>query len=133
MSFNNLASFMFSVSHATPKALENWRYSTRISSQHSKQLCDKDPDNWDQYLDKVLTSYCVPPHLTTGETPFFLIYGRDPHLPLHQLLESMQHSLGNSDSGCLNLEIHSLALAIAMKTLDENRFRNAQGNRPSCT
>ena len=56
------------------------------------------------------------------ETPFFLVYGRDPNLQLHQLLEPMQHSLGDPDSGILNLETHRLALAIAKKTLSENRF-----------
>ena len=61
-----------------------------------------------------------------AETPFFLVYGRDPNLPLHQLLELMQLFLGDPDSGMLNLETHRLALAIAKKTLDENRFKTAQ-------
>ena len=56
------------------------------------------------------------------ESPFFLVYSRDPNLPLHQLLEPMQHFLGDPDSSMLNLETHRLALAIAKKTLDENRF-----------
>ena len=38
----------------------------------------------------------------------------------------MQHFLGAPYSGCLNLEMYHLALAIAKKTLDESRFRNAQ-------
>ena len=38
----------------------------------------------------------------------------------------MQHFLGDPDSGMLNLETHRLALAIAKKTLDENRFKTAQ-------
>ena len=38
----------------------------------------------------------------------------------------MQHFLGDSDSGMMNLEIHRLALAIAKKTLDENRFTATQ-------
>ena len=38
----------------------------------------------------------------------------------------MQCFLSDPDSGCLNLEMHHLALAIAKKTLDENRFRKAQ-------
>ena len=59
------------------------------------------------------------------ESPFFLVYGRDPNLPLHQLLEPMQHFFGDPDSGMLNLETHRLALAIA-KTLDENRFKASQ-------
>ena len=74
----------------------------------------------------MLTSYRVTLNLATAETPFFLVYGRDPNLPLHHLLEPMQHFLGDSDSGMLNLETHRLALAIAKKTLDENRFKTAQ-------
>ena len=38
----------------------------------------------------------------------------------------MQHFLGEPDSGKLYLETHRLALAIAKKTLDENRFTATQ-------
>ena len=91
-----------------------------------KKLCEKDPANWDKYINQVLTSYRVTPNLTPVETPFFLVYRRDPNLPLHQLLKLMQCFLGDPDSGKLNLKNHCLALAIAKKTLDENCFRNAQ-------
>ena len=40
----------------------------------------------------------------------------------------MQCFLGDPDSNMLNLETHRLVLAIAKKTLDENRFRTAQKN-----
>ena len=53
------------------------------------KLCEKDPSNWDHYLNQVLASYRVTPNLATAEMPFFLVYGRDPNLPLHQLLEPM--------------------------------------------
>ena len=55
-----------------------------------KKLCEKDPANWDKYLNQVLASYRITPNLATAELPFFLVYGRDPNLPLHQLLEPMQ-------------------------------------------
>ena len=74
-----------------------------------KKLCEKDPPNWDKYLNQVLTSYRVIPNLATAETPFFLVYGRDQNLPLHHLLEPMQHFLGDPDSGMLNLETHRLS------------------------
>ena len=90
-----------------------------------KKLCEKDPSNWDKYLNQVLASYRVTPNLATAETPFFLVYGRDPNLPMHQLLEPMQCFLGDPDSGMLNLEAHRLLLAITKKTLDENRFKTA--------
>ena len=89
-----------------------------------KKLCEKDLSNWDKYINQVLASYRVTPNLTTAETTFFLVYGRDPNL--HQLLEPMKWLLGYPDSRLLNLEAHRLALAIAKKTLDENHFRTAQ-------
>ena len=49
------------------------------------KLCRKDPANWDKYLNQVVISYRVTPNLATAETPFFLVYGRDPNLLLHQL------------------------------------------------
>ena len=91
-----------------------------------KKLCEKDPANWDKYINQVLASYRITPNLATAESPFFLVYGRDPNLPLHQLLEPMQHFLGDPNSGKLHLETHRLALAIAKKTLDENRFTASQ-------
>ena len=84
------------------------------------------PSNWDKYINQVLTSYRVTPNLATAETPFFLIYGRDPNLQLHQLLELIQRFLSNPESGPLNLKAHQLALAIAKKTLDENCFRTTE-------
>ena len=91
-----------------------------------KKLCKKDPANWDKYINQVLASYRITSNLATAESSFFLVYSRDPNLPLHQLLEPMQHFLGDSDSGKLHLETHRLALAIAKKTLDENRFTATQ-------
>ena len=83
--------------------------------QTLKKLCEKDPANWDKYINQVLTSYRITPNLATTESPFFLVYGRDPNLPLHQLLEPMQHFLGDPDSGKLHMETHKLALAITKK------------------
>ena len=91
-----------------------------------KKLCENDPDNKDKYINQVLDSYHVIPHLATTATAFFLVYGRDPNLPLHQILEPIQQFLSDPDSACLDLKSHCLALAIAKTTLDENRFKHAQ-------
>ena len=47
-------------------------------------------------------------------------------MPLNQLLEPMQCFLGDPVSGKIHLQTHRLALAIAKKTLDENRFTASQ-------
>ena len=55
-----------------------------------KKLCEKDSSNWDKHINQVLATYTVTPNLATAEMPFFVVCGRDPNLPLHQLLEPMQ-------------------------------------------
>ena len=91
-----------------------------------KKLCEKDLSNWDWFLNQVLASCRVTPNITTTEMPFFLVYGRDPNLPLHQLLEPMQWFKGDWDSGMLNLEACRLALALSKKMLDKNHFKTVQ-------
>ena len=83
-----------------------------------KKLCERDPINWDKYLNQVLASYRITLNLAIAESPFFLVYGTHPNLPLYQLLECMQCFLGDPDSGMLNLETHRLAPVIAKKTFD---------------
>ena len=42
--------------------------------------------NWDEYIPSVLFSYRASRNDTTGHTPFFLEHGREPQLPLGNLL-----------------------------------------------
>ena len=39
-----------------------------------KKLCEKDPSNWDQYLNQVLARYRVTPNLATGENAILFWY-----------------------------------------------------------
>ena len=38
-----------------------------------KKFCEKDPANWDKYLNQVLASYRITPNLAKAESPFFLV------------------------------------------------------------
>ena len=38
-----------------------------------KKCCEKDPANWDKYINQVLTSYTARPSLATTKHPFFLL------------------------------------------------------------
>ena len=38
--------------------------------------------DWDKHLPLVLFAYCVSPNATTSESPFYLLYGREPRLLL---------------------------------------------------
>ena len=42
--------------------------------------------NWDDCLPYVLFAYRASPQESTGESPFFLLYGRDPQLPADEIL-----------------------------------------------
>ena len=78
-----------------------------------RNCVEKDPSNWGKYLNQVLAIYRVTPNLAMADTPYFLVYGRDLNVPLHQLLEPIQWFLGDPFYGLVNLEVHCLALAIA--------------------
>ena len=125
-SYNNLELTGYFQCHTTHRSNGKLEVFHKYLKPTLKKLCEKDPSHWDKYLNQVLISYRITLNLATAETPFFLVYGRDPNLSLHQMLEPMQCFLGDRDSGMLNLETHRLALAIAKKTLDENRFKTAQ-------
>ena len=56
----------------------------RFNRTLKKMLCklvEKRGKNWDMLLGPVLFAYCTTPHDSTGESPFFLMYGRDARLP----------------------------------------------------
>ena len=91
-----------------------------------KKMCAEDQDNWDDYIEQVLGTYRGVLNLTTGESPFFLVYGRDGNQPLHQLLQPLTRFLGDLDSGLLCLDQHRLSLSIAEKYLDDHRFLTAE-------
>lgn len=51
-----------------------------------KSLCMKhEPGTWEDYLPRVLLSSRVAVNSTTGFSPYYLMFGRDPSLPLDQI------------------------------------------------
>jgi len=45
------------------------------------KLVSKGGHNWDQLLGPVLFAYRTTPHISSGESPFYLVYGRDARIP----------------------------------------------------
>ena len=46
-----------------------------------KKLCEKDPMNWDRYLNQALASYRITSNLATAETPFSWYMEETPTFP----------------------------------------------------
>ena len=53
--------------------------------------------DWDEHLQAILLAYRVSPSETTGDTLFYLLYGREPRLPMDvSLLPPASESLSPS-------------------------------------
>ena len=82
-----------------------------------RKLCQEDKEAWDQVLPQILFAYrCCTHTSSTGESPYTLVHGRDPVLPIHKLIKVTipcqdESSLGKS------IEQSRVTLLIAAKML----------------
>ena len=53
----------------------------RTLKQMLTKLVKKGGHNWDELLGPVLLAYRTTPHASSGMSPFYLLYGRNPQLP----------------------------------------------------
>lgn len=51
---------------------------------------NQDPLSWDNYLPFVTFAYNTAHHVSTGYSPFKLLYGRNPDIPLSQDVKNLQ-------------------------------------------
>ena len=97
----------------------------------------KNNRDWDVQLPYVLFAYHTFPHESTGESPFFLMYRRDPVLPTTDMLTGLTHSHGRSevDFGNYTVEMTAhmasvwQAAGIIFGLLNLNRNRNMTNPR----
>ena len=61
------------------------RYNRTLKAMLAKTVERCGPE-WDEQLPYVLFAYRVSQQASTGESPFFLLYGRDPRLPVPDML-----------------------------------------------
>ncbi|CAF3827509.1 unnamed protein product [Rotaria sp. Silwood1] len=57
------------------------------------QYAQENPQSWDQHLSKLAFSIRTSVNETTGDTPAYLNFGRDPKLPPHLLLTTPTHDV----------------------------------------
>ena len=51
--------------------------------QSLSQYVSSDQKDWDEHLSSVLLAYRVSPSEVTGDSSFFLLYEREPRLPMN--------------------------------------------------
>ncbi len=72
------------------------RFNSYISQLLSMYVSANQKD-WDEFLPSILFAYCTSPQATTGDSPFYLLYGHEPRLPLDvNLLPSPPDKLSTS-------------------------------------
>ena len=66
-------------------------------AQSLTMYCNANQTDWDQYIQGVLFGYRTSSSTATNESPFFLLYGRHPRLPMDvRLLPPSKLSVDNS-------------------------------------
>ena len=58
---------------------------------------------WDEFTDLATTAFNFLPNVSSKESPFLLMFGRDPYMPLNKLLSQGTRYLG-TDEGIPDLE-----------------------------
>ena len=71
------------------------RFNATLAEGLSMYVSSNQKD-WDKHIPMVLFAYRVSPNVTTGESPFYLLYGREPRLPIDAALILPDSKLSSS-------------------------------------
>ena len=84
---------------------------------------------WDEFTDLATAAYNFIPNVTAMESPFFLMFSRDPYIPLNQLMEQAKRYLG-TDEGILDLEALQNLLQMTTAQIKYAAKRRNQNFKP---
>ena len=62
-------------------------------AQNLSMYVSSDQKDWDQHLNSVLSAYRVSPSEVIEESPFYMLYVREPLLPIYYLIPPMEMSV----------------------------------------
>ena len=68
----------------------------RTMHDRLRTLSEKKKKKWAEYLPELVYSYNVTPHASSGYSPYFLLFGQEPKLPVDQIL-NLPSPDGNSN------------------------------------
>ena len=79
-------------------------FSRTLSDMLAKRV-EQSGRDWDDHLPFVLVAYCASSQGSTKESPFYLLYGRDPQLPTALGLDSGQQQQHLTDLNTYKAEV----------------------------
>jgi len=94
-----------------------------------------DQKDWDTFIPSVLFGYRTSPALSTGESPFYLLYGREPRLPLDvALLPPANLSKSIADHRARIVRNIEIAHEIARKNIQlaQQKMKEYHDRRATC-
>ena len=119
------------ISPYTPRSNGKTENFNKFLKASIKKLCQEDKEAWDQVLPQILFAYRCCPHTSTGESPYTLVHGRDPVLPIHKLIKVTTPYQGESSLG-ESIEQSRVTLSIFAKMLEKmrkNQKRTYEGRK----
>ena len=102
------------------------RFNSTLISRIAK-CCESKRHNLDEHLPLLLFAYRLSVQYSTRESPFFLLYGRDPWIPTSTVL-SQTWSIYNIDPGDYRTEL-AVSMAEAWKLAGDNIARAQQAQK----
>ena len=84
---------------------------------------------WDEFMVLATASYNFVPNVASKESPFFLLFGRDPYIPLNKLLSQANRYLG-TDEGIPNLEALQNLLQMTTTQIEYATTKRNQSFKP---
>jgi len=85
-------------------------------------IAESDPTNWDKYMPSVIYAYNSAYHHTVQDTPYYLMYGRDPRPPLPISVEMEDLTSTNEE----RIELLNQAREAIHSALLEDQQRNKE-------
>ena len=117
-------------SRCTPYHPEGNSQCERFNRTMHDRLRTLDPEKkkkkWTLYLPEIVYVYNATPHATTGISPYYLLYGREPRLPVDHLLGVDFDDFENSDDWVTE---HRKRLRAAWILAESNSEKSAEKRR----